>query len=134
MSTLRGKISLFIRRHLPDRTKRLIFISSLIANIKTDKEFDQKTLHKLNMVMQLASNESALKLPVQLSHAIWHGRDTFEKYNSAIPTDHKPEKTTIADINHRILEAMPPWLRYGDDAVIEKDLCLLFNNTQTVLG
>jgi hypothetical protein len=72
-------------KHLPRRTKRLLFLASFFASVKDEKEpsFDDPALQKLNQLMRLSNTDSALKLPVHLSRVIWRGR-TFNEGNSRL--------------------------------------------------
>lgn len=122
----------FLERHLPNRTKRLIFITSLGARMKNTETFDNATLHKLNQVMTLSSNESALKLPVQLSRAIWRGKSSYEIFNADVQETIKAAR--IKEMAVRAIKAMPAWLRYDRDENIEKDVVQLLSNSPAVLG
>ena len=130
---IRNSFTKMLNLHLPKRTKRLVFLASLTARLKGSSAFDDKTFNKLNQIMCLASSDSALKLPVQLSKVIWQGRTQFDIRNEAenigaFSTD------CIARITNKALKLMPDWLRYDDDLEIEKDIETLFHNSEILLG
>lgn len=122
-----------LQQHLPNRTKRLVFLASLCARLKETETFDNATLQKLNQVMALSNTESALKLPVQLSRAIWRGKSSYEIFNADVQKE-PLEQRSIPQMAMRVLAAMPSWLRYESDAAIKKDVMHLLNNSPTVLG
>jgi hypothetical protein len=130
---IRAKAALFLESRLPARTKRLVFLASLSARLKGSDTFDNETLHKLNQVMVLCNTESALKLPVQLSRAIWHGKTSYEIFNANLSSP-QLERNIIRQAALRAISAMPSWLRYGDDCAIMEDVERLLDNRLAVLG
>lgn len=124
----------FLETHLPNRTKRLVFLASLTARLKGSETFDQETLHKLNKVMILSSSDSALKLPVQLSRAIWHGKTSYEIFNAELDATCSLNQAYLKELASRVISAMPAWLRYASDDAIEHDVEQLLENRSIVLG
>lgn len=122
-----------LQEHLPNRTKRLVFLASLAARLKGSETFDTETLRKLNRVMELGKSDSALKLPYGLSRAIWQGKTSYELLSvdfaeGALNQARKDEMVA------RIINAMPGWLRYGTNKDIELDVGRLLDNKSLVLG
>lgn len=130
---IRRGFSNFLQNHLPNRTKRLVFLASLTARLKGSDTFDNETLHKLNKVMTLCSTESAMKLPVQLSRAIWRGKTSYEIFNADLHAG-ALETARIKEMAARAISAMPGWLRYADDSVIEQDVARLLDHGLAVFG
>lgn len=122
-----------LRVSLSERTKRLIFLASFSARIKGQTNFDSETLHKLNKVMALASNDEAVRLPVHLSRAIWRGRTIHEIADQAVLSA-SFDKERLQQFASRVLEAMPKWLRYGSDDVIRDDLAKLLTHRSVLIG
>lgn len=108
-------------KHLPRRTKRLLFLASFSARVKGEANFDSDTLRKLNHLMALSNTDSALQLPIHLSRAIWEGRTISEICGDEIREGQlTPER--VATATGRIVSLMPAWLRYGRQEDIERDV------------
>lgn len=118
----------------PERAKRAIFLASFFARVKDDGvDVDKETLTKLNKAMVLVKREDALALPVQLNRAIWHGVSSKELCLNELH-DQTLTPARLRLICNRVLETMPGWLRYADEAVIREDLVKLFGARAEVLG
>jgi hypothetical protein len=130
-----GWLSRFLDVHLPPRMKRLVFLASLTARLRGSETFDDDTLRKLNKLMVLANSENALRLPIQLSRAIWNGKTAYEITHDTLQQgDESFGKERLKSLAHCVITAMPSWLRYGDDSDIEKDLNCLLGNRTLVFG
>lgn len=105
-----------LSKHLPNRTKRLILFASLSARMCNTTRFDKTTLSKLNQVMLLGSDDNALKLPMQLSKAIWKGDNGVQVLHP------EPQAADPDEVINRVLDAIPSWLRYGHSETIRADL------------
>lgn len=123
----------FLQAHLPKRTKRMVFLASLTARLKGSQPFDNETLEKLNRVMELAKTDSALKLPYELSRAIWHGKNPYEILKTDI-TEGSFSNVRIKEMSASIINAMPDWLRYGDNQDIEQDVERLLDHKSLVFA
>lgn len=132
-SAMQGRFTGFLHRHVPNRTKRLIFVTSLSARLKDTQTLDNATLAKLNQVMVLSHTEDAMKLPVQLSRAIWNGKSAREIFNADLPKEMLC-RGRIKELASAAIAAMPAWLHYGEPNEIEYDVSRLLNNSNTVLG
>jgi hypothetical protein len=129
-TTVTALFASFLYRHLPDRTKRLMFLASLSARLSKKTTFDQRTLHKLNQAMSLSADDSALNLPVQISHAIWKGDNGVEilrpNENFAEMTSEKAE-----ELIDGLISAAPKWIHYGkDDKELRSDVRELLMNQE----
>jgi hypothetical protein len=129
----RGAIA-FLDRHLQGRTKRLIFLASLSARLKDSSKLDHDTMKKLNTLMDLCKDESAIKLPVELSKVIWHGKASYEICRDQVSSLSSLSSDRINLISTRVLTAMPAWLRYGNDDEMQKDVAKLLTCRTAVLG
>jgi hypothetical protein len=119
---------------VPDRSKRAIFLASFFAQLKDDNaSVDKETLVKLNKAMDLVKREDSLGLPVQLNRAIWHGVNSKELRLDELQ-EGELTSARLRLVCSKVLEAMPKWLRYGDEAVIREDLVKLFGARAGVLA
>lgn len=135
-TAIRSMAAAALSKHLPDRTKKLMFLASLGARLSKRTTFDQGTLHKLNKVMDLCSDDSALKLPVQISQAIWKGDKGVEvlrpDQNIAEMSEEQLEKAV-----DQLMKASPVWLRYSttdSPDEIRQDIKTLLLNREILIG
>lgn len=131
---IRAGVTSLLEELLPGRTKRLIFLASFSARLKGEAPLDNETLAKLNTVMVLSSSDSAIKLPVVLSKAVWNGRTISEITHDEVRTPQTLTKDRLQTIATSVLSAMPKWLRYDNDAAIRADVVKLIDNRNLVLG
>lgn len=125
---IRGRLANMLDRHLPERTKRLLFLASFSAQLRDPREYDQEMLHKLNQMFELSSDDAALKLPVHLSHAIWRNRPLEPGLRLTLRSECiQGRASTIAT---KVVKAMPRWLRYGDDKRMLTEITQLLRNWQ----
>lgn len=122
---------------MPNRTKRLMCLASLSAYMKGSTSLDAETITKLNNVMVLSSEDSALKLPVELSKAIWNGPDgkeliSTDVFNLDIIRQRAP--TTLRAAVNAVVAGIPSWMRYADDAEMIADVTKLLATSPQVLG
>jgi hypothetical protein len=127
---MRVRFSSMLDRHLPERTKRLLFLASFSAQLKAPQEFNREMLHKLNKMLDLSADDAALKFPIHISGAIWRNRP-FEA-GTRIDTRTLQDQTDVRGLGMRIVSAMPKWLRYGDDGRMLGDVERLLRNWQHV--
>jgi hypothetical protein len=127
---MRVRFSSMLDRHLPERTKRLLFLASFSAQLKAPQEFNREMLHKLNKMLDLSADDAALKFPIHISRAIWRNRpfDTGVRFDARA----LQEQTDVRGFGMRIVSAMPKWLRYGDDSKMVCDVERLLRNWQQV--
>jgi hypothetical protein len=118
----------FLDQHVPGRTKRLILIASLSASMCQKTVLPKETLRKLNHVMELSSNDSALVLPIQLSKAIWNGRDGNVVLPALADIERAPH--TLHDAVVKIVTVIPKWLHYASVETICSDILRLMENRE----
>ena len=120
-------------KHLPNRTKRIVFLTSLAGRLKEAFLLDEVVISGINKLFKLASSDAALEFPYDLSKVIWGGKTREDicrsSFNSNITFTF-----SIASITRCIMEAIPSWLRYGSDKEIESDIELLLENRTATLG
>jgi hypothetical protein len=127
---IRGRFANMLDRHLSARTKRLLFLASFSAQLKDPKEINSEMLRKLNQMLELSSDDAALKLPMQLSHAIWRNRPLEPGLRLSLRTQTLPG--AASSIGLKVIKAMPKWMRYGDDKRMQTDVEQLLRNWQRV--
>jgi hypothetical protein len=116
-----------ILNELPSRTKRSIFLVSLTARLKPQDKVDNEIFSKLNLAMKLSKHDSALKLPYELSRAIWRGKEPYEILGREEVVV-SSEKARVENLITRIINAMPTWLQYAERSAIAKDVEELLAN------
>ena len=137
MSKMKGALQQsltgFLAEHLSARTKRLVFLASLTARVKETNELNDETLSKLNKLMALSNDASALKLPVYLSKAVWHGKDSRTIFNGDV-VNSDISSGRIKDMAFNVIASMPAWLRYGSDGDMANDVKRFIDNRSTLIG
>jgi hypothetical protein len=137
----RGRLASILEKHLSGKTKRLVFLASFSARLKSESMTDNmsfadddETLAKLNEVMVLAHSPVAAKFPVALSKVIWQGQTVEQITKEDVRTSKPITKERLQQISAAVLDAMPSWLRYDSDPVIESDVTKLLEHRGLVLG
>jgi hypothetical protein len=120
-------LSALLSKLLPDRTKRLVMLSSLYALVYGVTSFDSKMINKLNQIMNLSSADKALEFPMQLSSVIWRGVDgqtvTYSSLNAY----------GIDEIILKIMDKIPQCLVYSDRQSILTDISRLFTEGNNLI-
>ena len=101
----------------PERTKRLIVMSSLLGRLFDRKKLDPATLQKLNETLHICEFQSAMLLPLRYSHTIWNNEiidinSNCEKYDST---------SKFSFFTKELVDSVPDWLKYNKDDM-EKDV------------
>lgn len=104
---------------IPNRTKRLIVLSSLCPKLISRSDLTQEYLALLNTQLSLCREEEALKLPMAMSDQIWPINPV------TIENDNNLSDSEYDIFARRILEKIPEWLRYDRDTVIASELSTL---------
>jgi len=124
---LRSLIGGLLDKGLPAKTKRSIFVASLVALMSGETTYDQETFSKLNRLMALSeSGEKALAVPVMMSKVIWNGKTSFEVFQEDV-TQGSVSADRMPSVVSRLIDSMPQWLLYGSAGDIEKDVTKLLN-------
>lgn len=105
---------------VPDRTKRLIALSSLAVVLPPRSElFDQNAMRKLNDLMKLGHEPRALELPVRLTHAIWQDDKRREIVRYVETQAATGDTRSAAEF---VLTLLPEWLKYGQKEAMTQDV------------
>jgi len=115
--------SLFSR--LPDRTKRAVLFTSIVA-CRDRQPVNRATLHKLNTIMALCENDSALELPMKLSRVIWSG----ERGNVVMYSLDPENPISVEQTAEDLITLIPGWLKYGNPKGLREDLVKLLTLRQ----
>ena len=117
---------------LPDRMKRILFISSLLPKI-LGEELNDKQYRVVNSLLNLSTNDNALYFGVKISKFIWDVTDVESiSWNDFIKlTNRKIDKFRDMKPVKTILRSTPPPLKYDRDKMIS-DLMVLSDNTNMI--
>lgn len=120
---------------LPDKVKRMIFMSSLAAYLRDIDQPEDEVLQKLNSVLRLSSDYRAMRFPIVFHSYIWASFDTCTITDKGIACEShtlkgfrlvgltKPQARIVAD---KIIAYIPDWLRYASKNQTRKDVYRLF--------
>lgn len=101
--------------------KRIMFISSLYAQITQLERLKADTVSKLNAVMGLATREEAIQLPVTFSRAIWRGKDISSVLTPTLMDQQDVDQNEIQRVAKQLIAMAPAWMRYPEQDM-ERDL------------
>lgn len=117
---------------LPDRMKRILFISSLLPKI-LGEELNDKQYRVVNSLLSLSTNDNALYFGVKISKFIWDVTDVESiSWNDFVKlTNRKIDKFRDMKPVKTILRSTPQPLKYDRDKMIS-DLMVLSDNTNMI--
>lgn len=124
--SIKSLLSRILTKVLPDRTKRLVLLSSLYARMSGQTSFDSKTISKLNQIMMLSSKDSALEFPMQLSRVIWQ-RDRGTSVLYPLETQENEEQLV-----EQIFDKVPQCLLYSDKQAVSQDIAKLLSQRENL--
>ena len=118
---------------MPERLVRILFLSSLYGRLFNVRTLDPEIYHKLNRVLEIASNDSALGMGMQFSQAFWNGRGLsvigteLNTYNQLVLT-----KEAEKEIVDKIITITPKWLTYSRESMVD-DITKMIQHRQELL-
>lgn len=115
----------FAVKSLPSRMKRIVVLASLTAIAKKTKVPERALIKKLNQVLQLSTEDAALKLPIHVSRLIWTNTTVFDEDLQRL-TQCNGHEEVAQQAAHKVAELLPDWLRYAPVALVVKDIMDLF--------
>lgn len=127
----------FLNDFLPNRIKRLIFLSSLLAYIQGTKNPDEELVCKLNQLLQLSHSSKSAMVPSMLNERIWAGVVSRDKpvANTGVVLsrlheiqDYKILTHQARTVSDNIIKNIPYWLKYGSNKQMRSDLVKLLTN------
>ena len=131
---LRRVIATFVRRFMPKKTKRLVFISTLFAGIKDIQETSPEHLQCLNELMGLCEIKEAISLPMFFGAMLWKKKlpeGIFLHYRKNPPlqlceiNNKELSEVEMRVIANTIINHTPCWLLYTSRRKMRDDLVLL---------
>ena len=114
------------------RGKRLFFISSVMAAafsetewFKTSFSSIKERLVRINEMLELADDFTALELPMMMHRIVWG--DTQEKLcEDALQAARKGDKTRLSELCAELVRLAPTNLRYGRSEEMAEDISQQF--------
>ena len=111
---------------LDSRMKRLVYITSLAAVIRNNKDLDNQILDKMNSVLNLANAElKSLKLPALVCDKIWTNQSVIEDDIKYLKENNTSSKSCIDKVKN-IINHTPKWLIYDTEEKVLDDIVNLF--------
>lgn len=134
-------IARLIGKMLPDRMKRIIFVSSFVAHIKDCKNPDKELLNKINTLLTLSQGDEALAFPMMLHSKIWDKvelKEIFISKNIQIDDIHqiaeyKFIKNQVRLVSEELVKKTPRWLRYSSNTQMRSDLMKVLYSMENLL-
>lgn len=112
---------------LPNKIKRIVYLTTLHARLVRDGVFQQELLSKVNQTLLITRDDKALILPATMSHRLWTDeqiRPIFDKADlhqmACLPFD---EATRISK---ELVDMSPDWLHYAKSQEMVIDTLKLF--------
>ncbi len=114
---------------LPQKGKRILFLMSVYARLVEKGLVHGETLNKLNQLLALADNDSALVLPPSIYRRVIDDAQLKEAI-AGIESSHEADFCLTYDearrVSHQLVALTPNWLKYGDQRSMEHDCVSLF--------
>lgn len=127
----------FLEEFLPNKIKRMIFLSSFLAYVQGTKSPDEVLVRKLNQLLHLSRNDKSAMAPQLINQRIWAGIISRDEpvgntgvtlCNLAEVQDYKIFTSQARSVSDRIIKNTPQWLKYGSNKQIRDDLMELLTN------
>lgn len=137
-TSLRNALVRAVGKMLPNRTKKLILLSSLHAKINSVSRPDRAIARKLNQTMALSTSYDALLFPMQLGTRFWKSSISVEcgGINQIKIEDlgdialTRLTKAQMRIVSDQILKIVPDWLMYGSKRQMKQDLTKMLASYQ----
>lgn len=131
-----------IGKLLPDRMKRVIFISSFIANINDCKNPDKVLLTKINNLLTLCSGDGGMVFPMQMHSKIWNEdlvKEVFINKDFDITSlkeiaAYSFSKGQARSLSEELVKNTPSWLKYSSNTKMKLDLVKVLVNLKQLIG
>lgn len=114
-------VGIVIRYLLPNRGRRILFITSLYFRIASLEALKDEAIAKLNTLMQLSSHDSGMHLPALLHSFIWRKTPITDILKpEAIYQEVSNEEAMR--ISQRVVECAPRFVCYGSEQEMVDDV------------
>lgn len=114
---------------LPMRTKRMLVMTSLYAQLVQQGVFQEETLEKLNDTLELADSPDALQFPMLISRRLWDEdklaeaiRQIHGHYDGQACLPYEEAKR----VSQSIISLVSPTLRYDTSENMVRDTITMF--------
>lgn len=108
---------------IPKKTKRLVFLTSLLGRLVDSHNPSIETMHKLNNLLGLCTVEDAMKLPLSFSGSIWSNKT---------PEELIIDPYSLSRTVNSIIDVSPKWLRYADTEAMVHDIETILKNYKSM--
>ena len=119
----------FLGYVLSDRTRKMIFLSSLAGYIQNITNPDNQMVEKINELFSLSRNPSALKLPIQMNAKIWSAFDQSRLVKADLKgvclsdvCDTRLSIPQLRIVANQLIDSVPKWLIYGSREAMRQDI------------
>lgn len=127
------------KKRLPNKLKRIMFISSTLGLIGGLKTPDEEIVNHLNELFHLAKYPDSMKLPMYFKEAIWENMDP--KHIMLDGQSVSVETLDIMKLNYQQRSSLadyftiniPDWLKYADSSSIKNDILMLLSNFDFII-
>lgn len=133
--TLADMSTSILSKIIPVRTKRLMFVFSVLAVIDENIRHDKVLIEKLNSLLRLPQNPELCQASFAIKSTIWKGTSGVTSYPDLTDPSmswldaYLQDKVAVAE---RFLRKCPAWLKYGEDSNdMRRDLDRLFSIMQS---
>lgn len=106
--------------------KRIMFITSLYAQLTQLDSLKAEAVSKLNSVMGLATREEAIQFPAAISSVVWRGKDVTSVLTADM-MDQNVDAMRIHEVAKKLVDLCPRWMRYPVPEM-ERDVATLILN------
>lgn len=117
---------LFIRI-LPHRVRRAVILTSLAAKVEKINVDDQEILNSINESMSLVESADSLPFTVVVKDMIWVDTTQISGEITAL-RNHVDSTARLKEYAKKLVDMIPPILRYGDVASMTDDFYRLFQH------
>lgn len=111
--------------------KRVLFITSLYAQLVRRDQLRLDAVYKLNVLMNISSSADALRFPTTFTGMIWSKRPLPPELVADALNPNLPEET-IWSIASDIVRSAPTWMPYARRDVMEHDVYNLIQSCRNI--
>lgn len=133
---IRTFLFMLLEKWLPRKTKRLVFISTFIACVNNVNTPSKRMLSKINELLHVSDNDSAISLPMMFGCKLWESKLPCGVHLKHLnnPTirlsDLKDKELNTAELRivaNTILSSCPQWLMYDSKRVMRTEVITVIN-------
>lgn len=117
---LKHVISEHIANYLPQKIRKILFLSSVVAMIENENSTEELA-QQLNRILKLTVKNKAIEFPMIIKNVIW--KEKLRKFNETSLIQEK-NQNQIVDL---FCNNAPRYLVYGNPEKMRDDLTYLFS-------